>query len=115
MNTLIEAFQNRKIQPKQKIEFRLYYDKKTGKPIEYSMQELEGDYIVIDANTYARPKIDIIIKDGKIIKHCTSNVRKLVISPEDTSGTQCHKDDICLVTSTAQSVQSVYWKVRVYE
>ena len=32
---------------------RLYYNKDTGEPIAYSMEELEGDFIIITKEQYA--------------------------------------------------------------
>ena len=45
-----------------------------GKVICYSGQELEGNYIIIDAATYAEGRPDIRVIDGKISKASTSAI-----------------------------------------
>jgi hypothetical protein len=46
------------------VEFRLYHD--NGKFLRYSCEELNGEYIVIDAETYALGNPHVQVIDGKI-------------------------------------------------
>ena len=48
--------------------FRLYYDKETGKPLFYTSEEHEGDYLIVDKQTYAEGRYDILIRNEQIYK-----------------------------------------------
>jgi hypothetical protein len=48
-----------------KPEFRLYYDER-GCVLFYTCEKPEGNYIVIDSNTYAQGRPDVRVVDGKI-------------------------------------------------
>ena len=58
--------------PELKLEFRLYYDD-NGRVIYYSMEDLPGNYIVVDRHVFEQHRFDIRIKDGKIIKQNQNN------------------------------------------
>lgn len=91
-----------------KPELRLYYDE-SGKVICYSCEKLEGDYIVVDAQTYAECRHDIKVIDGKIIKDYKSSfISRLYIS---TEGTLCHEQDISVITET----DGTYWNLITHE
>ena len=47
-------------------EFRLYYNKETGHVLFYTGEKAEGDFIVIDAITFAAARSDLRIINGKI-------------------------------------------------
>lgn len=49
------------------VEFRLYYDSK-GKVLFYTCEKPEGNFIVIDALTYAIGNPNVMVKDGKIVE-----------------------------------------------
>jgi hypothetical protein len=91
-------------------EFRLYYDEK-GNVICYSCQQLEGNYIVIDALTYAIARPDVRIIDGKISTVAPDAVvYKLMPSDE---GKACAKEDISIISDG--SIETTKWKLRIYE
>jgi len=48
-----------------KPEFRLYYDT-AGRVISYTCDKLSGNYIVIDASTFAQGRPDVRVIDGKL-------------------------------------------------
>ena len=108
MNNLFEALKSRKPAPApKKAEYRLYYDKETGDPLFYSMEEHENkDFIVIDRETFVKGKQGVHIKDGKLHAKVYSIVYKLVPSDE---GTQCYKNDISIVDPNSD----VYWGNKV--
>jgi hypothetical protein len=92
-------------------EFRLYYDE-AGKVICYTCEKLEGNYIVIDATTYAQARPDIRIIDGKIStvsNHCI--VSKLM--PSVTDGISCEEEDISIVSMAQKGITK--WKLKTYE
>ena len=76
--------------------WRLYYNEQ-GKPIAYSMEELPGNYIEIDAETYHRGPLNVRVINGQLryIKHTWS--QKLVPGP---TGTACHPRDVSIVVDT---------------
>lgn len=86
-------------------EFRLYYDDK-GKVVCYTCEDLEGNYIVIDTQTYAEMRHDIRVVDGKIIPEYSSNfISRLFLN---TEGVYCEVDDISIVTED----KGQYWKLK---
>ena len=81
----------------EKPEFRLYYDDK-GKVLSYTCEKLEGNYIVIDAQTYAEMRYDIRIVEGKIVSERSA----LFISrlyPDD-EGIMTEMEDISIIAET---------------
>ena len=93
-------------------EFRLYYDEK-GKVVCYSGDKsLEGNYIVIDAMTFAEARPDVRVIDGKISRvKAEAVVHKLM--PNETEGISCSVDDISIIVE--ESEPHVKWKLKTYE
>ena len=93
-------------------EFRLYYDD-AGKVVCYTCEKLpEGNYIIIDAITYAQARPDVRIIDGKIStvsNHCI--VSKLM--PHLTQGIDCEDEDVSIVSQN--NVGVIKWKLNTYE
>lgn len=89
-------------------EFRLYYDE-AGKVICYTCEKLEGNYIIIDANTYAQARPDIRVINGKIsnvLNHCI--VSKLM--PDLIEGQLCESEDVSIISDGGTK-----WKLKTYE
>lgn len=89
-----------------KPEFRLYYDKQRGGVLFYTCEKPEGDYIVIDALTYAEARPDVKVVDGKIVKATNSVFYSRL--HKSTDGTLCEVEDISIVTET----DGQYWKLK---
>lgn len=89
----------------EKPEFRLYYDER-GQVITYTCEKLSGDFIIIDALTFAEARPDIRIVDGKIIKSSAGAVISRLY-PADT-GVLCEKEDISILTES----DGQYWKLK---
>jgi hypothetical protein len=92
-------------------EFRLYYDD-AGKVICYTCDKLEGNYIVVDASTFAQARPDVRIIDGKIStvsNHCI--VSKLM--PHETQGMACEEEDVSVVS--VDNIGVTKWKLNTYE
>lgn len=87
--------------------FRLYYDAK-GHPLFYSMEDLPGTYIEIDADAYARSSMRVRVRDGKIIEINCRPASKLT---PGGFGTACHKQDVAIVTD----YNSTKWSKKTYE
>ena len=90
--------------------FRLYYNS-AGEPISYSMEDLPGNYIEIDAETYARSSISVRVVDGKLVPIVH---KKLVskLKPGNT-GTPCSPTNVTVVVDSAQS--HIKWSLKSNE
>jgi hypothetical protein len=88
--------------------YRLYYND-NGEPLFYSMEDLPGNYIEIDHETFARCPSNVRVVDGKLKKINTSTIDKLV--PSDY-GTCCDPRNICIVVSEEQPHQK--WSIKKY-
>jgi hypothetical protein len=78
--------------------YRLYYDAQ-GLPLFYSQEDLPGNYIDIDRETYINPPKHVKVVDGKFTVLNTVTVTKL--RPSRT-GTACHPNDVSIVVSDTQ-------------
>jgi hypothetical protein len=93
------------------IEFRLYYDE-NGRVLFYTCDKPEGNYIVIDQQTYVESRYDWVVKEGKL----TKLVPGIVITKlkPSTEGIDCVFDDVSiLVDSKYTNIQK--WKLDRYE
>ena len=91
-------------------EFRLYYDDK-GNVVCYSCEKLEGQYIIIDALTYAIARPDVKIIDGKISTVAPDAVVYKLMPSDD--GTACAMEDISIISDGL--IETTKWKLRIYE
>lgn len=99
---LIVIWDSNKIE---KPEFRLYYDEK-GSVVTYTCEKLEGNYILIDATTFAEARPDVRVVDGKLIKAGLGAVVSRLYP--STEGVSCEKEDLSIVTE----VPGTYWKLK---
>lgn len=106
MSNFWKALEQLEEPKKVKYEYRLYYDKETGDPLFYSMEDLEGDYIVIDKDQFAECRYDVRVKDGKIERIKGVSIGKLVPS---TEGYGTRADDVSLVGDEQ------CWSLKTYE
>lgn len=94
-------------------EHRLYYDEK-GKVICYTCEKLEGNYIVIDKQTYAEGRPDVRVIDGKLVKSYESIViAKLQLN--ETEGVNTTIDDVSIIADQNYNDKTNKWKLKVYE
>jgi hypothetical protein len=95
-----------------KPEFRLYY-REDGSIICYSCENLEGNYIVIDPQTYAECRQDVIVVDKKVqVIKPLIQVQKLI---ESIHGTRCAIEDINIVVSDDYTGKTIKWEIKKYE
>lgn len=88
---------------------KLYYNKNTGKPIEYSMEELEGDYITVTKEQYARGRHDVIVKGNNIVNAADIQyLRKLVPSKD---GVSCVSSNVLIIDKSSATM----WKLKTEE
>ena len=84
--------------PPPTILYRLYYDV-FGNPLFYSQEDLPGNYIDLDRETYIlQPKFARVV-DGKLVIAEYANVRRL---REAQDGTPCHPLDISIVVESSE-------------
>ena len=104
-------FEAPKIEPP---EFRLYYSD-TGDVICYTSSKREegGNYIVIDARTYAEARPDIKIIDGKI-STAKPNAVVYKLMPSD-DGTACVSEDVSIIAPSNFTGDTTNWKLKIYE
>lgn len=93
-------------------EFRLYYDD-NGHVVCYTCSKPEGNYIVIDALTYAAARPDIRVIDGKISTVSESMVVSKLM-PGD-SGVTCASEDMSIIVDDSYTDQTIQWKLKTYE
>jgi len=93
--------------PQPSIEFRIYYDD-DGDIICYAMEDLPGNYIVTDQHTFNQFRMDLKVRDGKLIKVTNAASWKMV--PSDTATYACHAYDVTIIVD-ADHKNKKYWKV----
>jgi hypothetical protein len=95
-------------------EFRLYYDD-NGKVLSYSGDKSgTGNYIVIDAITFAAARPDIRVIDNKI-STVASNAVVYKLMPNNIEGIDCHPDDVSIVVDNTYTNRTQKWKLITYE
>lgn len=93
-------------------EFRLYYDEK-GHVTNYTCEKLEGNYIVIDAFTFAQARPDVRVIDGKI---STVQPAQIItkLMPDD-NGILCSEEDVSIVVQPNHAGKIQKWNLNIYE
>ena len=86
--------------------YRLYYNE-LGDPLFYSMENVPGNYINIDHETYQTAPPHIRVIDGKLVILKTSVVHKL--KPGET-GVTCDPQDVCVVVD--ESHPHIKWSLK---
>jgi len=94
---------------KQSIEFRVYYDVDTGKILDYTTDNLPGNYIIVDRDTFHFHRFDWTIQNGKITPP-KNTIGKLY---PDSVGTPCDPRDITIVVPDSEP--NIKWKIRTHE
>jgi len=114
MSNFFKALKNKPPAPvAQKVEYRLYYNKETGRALFYSMSNDDGDYVVIDKETYVRGKMNIQVVDGKLHETVYSVVYKLV--PNVQTGTPCYEYDVSIVDPGSKIVWGNKVKTEIFK
>jgi hypothetical protein len=89
------------------LEFRLYYDAE-GNPVTYTSEDLPGDYLVVDQDTYAQGRYDIRIIDEEIVPLSDFVSYNKMIPSED--GTACHTNNALLI----EPESTAFWSTKTY-
>ena len=94
------------------VEPRVYYDDK-GKIICYTCEELDGNYIVIDVQTYAIADPKMVVVKGELVRQDEYLIlRKL--QPSD-SGIKCAKENVAIVVPDNYNGKTITWELKEYE
>ena len=96
-----------------KPEFRLYYDEK-GKVLFYTSEKPEGNYIVVDALTYAEGRPDLRVVDGRLSTVNQGSVVSKLIQDKN-EGTECSIEDVSIIVPKKCKVKKIKWKLQTYE
>jgi len=97
----------------EKPEFRLYYDEQ-GNVITYSCEKLEGNYIVIDALTFAEARPDARVIKGKLVRANSSAVVSK-LKPNSKEGVVCAAEDVSILVASKSRIKKQKWKLETYE
>jgi|688.fasta_scaffold359463_3 hypothetical protein len=88
--------------------FRLYHQ--DGVPLFYSMEDIPGTYVEIDAETFSRSSMHVRVRDGKLVESIWRTTAKLVPSAH---GTPCHPYNVAIVVPETEPHQR--WSKQTYE
>ncbi len=97
-------------QPKKMVDkvYKLYYNKDTGTPIEYTTEALEGSYVVVTKQQYTEGRHDVVIKDNDIFKlDSIQYIRKLI---PDQKGIACDSTNVLILDPTSNKK----WNVKTH-
>jgi hypothetical protein len=75
------------------VDYRLYHNDQ-GEPLFYSMEDVPGTYLTVDADTFARSATNVVVQDGRLFEIVNTTTAKL--QPSDT-GTPCDPNDVSIV------------------
>lgn len=94
------------------VEFRLYYDDK-GSIITYTCEKLPGDYLVIDAQTFAEGRPDLTVVEGKLVKLVPEVFLSLLT--KSTNGAKCAVEDVTILVTDDYSGDITHWELKRHE
>jgi hypothetical protein len=100
--SFIQALRSFRDKKRVNAELRLYYDDH-GNVICYSMDHLDGNYIIVDVDVYAQGRYDIVVKNNVV--HYPSKTTHGKIKPSIT-GTPCHVFNALIVDIQSKN----FWK-----
>lgn len=93
-------------------EFRVYYDE-NGRVLFYTCDKPEGNYLVIDSQTYAEARPDIRIIDGVI--HKASEFAVVTKLRHSDKGTICAIEDVSIIVDSNYTGKTQTWKAETHE
>ena len=86
--------------------YRLYYGEQ-GEPLFYSTEDLPGNYIEIDRETFVCSATNVRVVDSKLIIIKTAVAHKLT---PGKIGTPCHPNDVAIVVDNNEP--NIKWMLK---
>jgi hypothetical protein len=105
-NNFWEAFAAWNPEPPKPVFYRLYYNEQ-GIPLLYTMEDLTGNYIEVDRETYLRSPTNCRIVDNKLVILESQQFNKL--KPSNV-GVSCAVDNICIVVDADK--KNIKWSLK---
>lgn len=93
-------------------ELRVYYDN-DGNIICYSCEKLDGNFLVIDKETYAEGRHDLKVIEGKLTA-VNSRYTIFKLKP-NINGIKCASEDINIIVDDDYNGSTTSWKLDIYE
>lgn len=91
----------------QPVEYRIYYDPDTGAVLQYSTEELEGAYIVVEQEVYNKYNHQARVVDGELRTLTSAGfITKLV---PGKSGWHAHPDNVELIVNRGKQWELKQW------
>jgi len=87
--------------------YRLYYND-DGTPIIYSMEELPGNYIEVDQQTYVLAAFNVCVVDGKLV-YIKPVITVKQLQSNTVTGITCDPQDVCVIVDPDQP--HVKWNI----
>ena len=88
--------------------YRLYHNN-DGSPVCYTMEDLPGNYIEVDMNTYLVGSYNVRVVDQKLVHLPTAALVKK-LRPNSATGTACDPQNVCVVVD--ENVLHVKWSLQ---
>jgi hypothetical protein len=88
--------------------YRLYYND-DGSPVCYTMEDLPGNYVEVDTNTYLVGSHNVRVVDQKLI-HLPTVGLVTKLRPNASTGTACDPHNICVVVD--ENTSHVKWSLQ---
>ena len=79
----------------QAVSYRLYYNQ-DGTPKCYTMEQLSGKYVEVDAETFALRPWNVRVVNEKL-QIITPAVTVQKLTPNKHTGATCHTQDVCVI------------------
>ena len=92
------------------VSYRLYYNP-DGTPKVYSMDDMPGDYIEVDAETYAKSPFSVRVINQQLV-YIQPKLRVHKLKPS-TTGITCDPRDVCVIVPEQRSY--IRWKMTTNE
>ena len=105
---LREAYALVPVLPEPRIEHRVYFDDR-GALLFYSMEDLPGNYVVVDAEFFSGSPTNVCFRDGELVVITPDISAKLV---PGTHGVSCDDRDISVVRDHGNCLK---WTKKYYD
>jgi hypothetical protein len=107
MSNFFKAISNMKNTTKVVSKYMLYYNKDNGQPLFYSMDVVDGDYIVVGVEVYTQANYNVYVKDGELVEMIFKDISKLT---QHGNASTCSDGDITLISD-----EGTNWSLRSYD